>query len=180
MQHAPVPHGVRKVRILMCLAITLAILAATLAALATSRAAAAPSHPGTPSHHAASASQLTHTTPPLVYICQIQPCTNDQEFEVFDNHGNPGFSVGEFGGAAVFGDNLSVYPPGNVYYPSWVLSYTTPAQYDAQHPGAIQAEKCEAPAVWLAPGTGGIHEFVCVNGAWQLSEQALPTVPGGK
>lgn len=89
------------------------------------------------------------TGAPLVYICPGEQgsaaptCTNSQEFEVFDHNGSPIFSVGEYGGSAVFGDNSSVYPPGNVYDPSVVQSYTTPATYGST--------SCKAPAVWIAP-----------------------------
>jgi len=56
-------------------------------------------------------------SPPLVYTCQAQPCTANQEFTVSDPHGAPIFSVGEYGGAAVYGDQISVYKPGDVYHP---------------------------------------------------------------
>ncbi len=78
-------------------------------------------------------------SPQLVYICQKVPCTNSQELEVFDNYGAPIFSVGEYGGAAVFGDNLRVYPPGSVFNPSVTESYKPPT-------GA-----CVSPSIWLSP-----------------------------
>lgn len=86
---------------------------------------------------------------PLVYVCPLtqgttgQNCANDQEFEVFDTYGAPIFSVGEFGGAGVFGDNLSVVPPGTVTHAAVTESYTTPAGYGST--------SCVAPAIWLAP-----------------------------
>jgi len=80
-------------------------------------------------------------TPQLVYICSSQPCTNAQELEVFDRNQAPIWSVGEFGGDAVFGDNRSVYPPSSVYNPAVVESYTTPAGYGRT--------SCVAPEVWI-------------------------------
>jgi hypothetical protein len=87
--------------------------------------------------------------PSLVYICpgvqngQPPNCKNDQEFEVFDTNGAPIYSVGEFGGDAVFGDNRSVFPPGNVFDPALVESYTTPAKYGKT--------TCTAPSTWIEP-----------------------------
>jgi hypothetical protein len=86
---------------------------------------------------------------PLVYICpgvqngKTPSCTNGQEFEVFDTNGAPIYSVGEFGGDAVFGDNRSVYPPGTVTDPALVESYTTPARYGKT--------TCTAPSTWIEP-----------------------------
>jgi hypothetical protein len=44
-----------------------------------------------------------------------------QPLQVFDFLGNPIFDVGSVGGAAVTGDNLSVFPPGDVFTPVIVL-----------------------------------------------------------
>lgn len=93
------------------------------------------------------------SSPQLVYICQQQPCTNSQELQVTDPHGAPIFSVGEYGGAGVFGDNLSVYGPGSVYAPSVVESWRSPVRAGAS---------CSRPAVWIAPG--GI--WSCKAGTW--------------
>lgn len=96
----------------------------------------------------------------VVYVCpgikdgQGRDCANLQEFEVFDGNGAPIFSVGESGGAAVFGDNDKVFPPGNVRDPSIVESYTTPAVYGSR--------TCVAPALWISPSAF----FSCYNGAW--------------
>jgi hypothetical protein len=98
---------------------------------------------------------------PLIYECSATPCTNNQEFEVFDGDGNPIYSVGETGGDAVFGDNRSVFAPGSVYNPSIVESYTTPAEYAATHSGDLST--CVAPALWISP-TG---LYTCDSaGAW--------------
>jgi hypothetical protein len=86
---------------------------------------------------------------PLVYICpgvqngQQPNCQNSQEFQVFDTFGNPIYSVGEFGGDAVFGDNRSIFAPGNVFNPVLVESYTTPAGYGRT--------TCTAPSTWIEP-----------------------------
>jgi hypothetical protein len=100
------------------------------------------------------------STRQVVYICpgikngQPHDCANLQEFEVFDANGAPIFSVGEAGGAAVFGDNHSVFPPGNVRDPAIVESYTTP--------GAYGSKTCAAPALWISPTAF----FSCLYGRW--------------
>lgn len=86
---------------------------------------------------------------PLIYECSATPCTNDQEFEVFDGYGNPIYSIGEYGGDAVFGDNRSVFAPGAIYNPSIVESYTTPSGYASAHDGTDAS--CVAPELWIAP-----------------------------
>lgn len=92
---------------------------------------------------------------PLVYTCpdtqgHDSQCANAQEFEVFDKNGAPIFSVGETGGAAVFGDKLSVYPPSSVFSPAVVSSYQAPSG------------SCTSPAAWIAPQ--GI--WACKGGVW--------------
>jgi hypothetical protein len=69
---------------------------------------------------AAHADVLPH---PLVTTCDQQPCPDAQEFTVWDPDGRPIFSVGEYGGAAVYGDQISVYKPGDVYHPVIQLRY---------------------------------------------------------
>lgn len=86
----------------------------------------------------------------LVRICQAVPCQNGQEFEVFDKYGNPVYSVAEFGGTAVYGDNMRVFGPKDIYNPAVVISYTTPQSYAATFPGS-NASRCKAPAKWIAP-----------------------------
>lgn len=86
--------------------------------------------------------------PPLVYICQAQPCRNAQELEVSDASGAPIFSVAEYGGASAFGDNISVYAPGSVYHPAVTVSYQSPGAYDKAHG---LAARCTAPATWYEP-----------------------------
>lgn len=96
----------------------------------------------------------------LVYLCpgtktgQAHNCANLQEFEVFDANGAPIYSIGEAGGDAVFGDNRSVFRPGDVFHPAIVESYTTPAAYGSK--------TCKAPALWISPAAF----FSCVGGAW--------------
>jgi hypothetical protein len=96
----------------------------------------------------------------MVYICpgikngHPHDCANLQEFSVFDTNGAPIYSVGEAGGDAVFGDNRSVFPPGDVFHPAIVESYTTPAAYGSK--------TCKAPALWISPSAF----FSCVSGAW--------------
>jgi hypothetical protein len=96
----------------------------------------------------------------VVYICpgikngQPYNCANLQEFEVFDANGAPIYSIGESGGDAVFGDNRKVFPPGDVFHPAIVESYTTPAAYGSK--------TCKAPALWISPTAF----FSCEGGAW--------------
>ncbi len=54
---------------------------------------------------------------PRVYTCASPRCANGQVFEIFDKNGAPIFSVGAYGGAGVFGDQLSVYAPKDVFHP---------------------------------------------------------------
>lgn len=42
-----------------------------------------------------------------------------QIFEIFDRFGNPIFTVPTAGGPAVLGDRLSVFPPGDVFNPTF-------------------------------------------------------------
>lgn len=101
-------------------------------------------------------SKSSAAAPQLVYICSSQPCANAQELEVFDKNQAPVFSVGEFGGDAVFGDNRSVYPPSSVFSPSVVESYTTPAGYGRT--------SCVSPEIWISPS--GI--YACHSGRFIL------------
>lgn len=86
---------------------------------------------------------------PLVYICpQEQGPTNpncqfSQEFEVFDHNGAPIYSIGEFGGDQVYGDNRSLFPPGTVFNPSIVESWESPQAYGKK--------TCVAPELWIEP-----------------------------
>jgi hypothetical protein len=96
----------------------------------------------------ATASHAAASTPSLVYICQAQPCRNNQELEVFDSSGAPIFSVPEYGGPAAFGDNLSVYGPASIWHPAVTVSYESPAAYDRDH--GLSA-RCTAPSAWYEP-----------------------------
>jgi hypothetical protein len=97
-------------------------------------------------------SQYTHSPPqPLIDICQQAPCTNNQEFEVFDQNGAPIFSVGEYGGASVFGDDFRVWTPGTNLLAGTAavtLSWESPGEYDHQFK---LADGCTPPAIWESP-----------------------------
>lgn len=101
----------------------------------------------------------------LVYVCTRTPCSNAQEFEVFDGNGAPIYSIGEYGGDAIFGDNRSDFEvvPGfqaaGEPDPGTVWSYTTPAAYAAGDDGTYKS--CTAPPfnsaeaghlTWIYPG----------------------------
>jgi hypothetical protein len=105
------------------------------------------------------AGRTTSPSTRLVYVCGSQPCRAGQEFEVVDSHGAPIWSVGEYGGAGVFGDNLKVYAPRNVFHPAVTISWEPPLAYDKKF--KVTA-KCKAPALWIAP-QGTWH---CVSGQW--------------
>jgi len=103
---------------------------------------------------------------PLVYTCTatqgtIPQCQNGQELEVFDRNGAPIFSIGEYGGARVFGDNLGVVPPGSLQ-PNGTLSYTDPITYD--HTFHLPTS-CAAPQLWIDSQHYRIYK--CVKGKWQ-------------
>lgn len=115
--------------------------------------------------------QRSAATGPLVVICTAQPCTDFQEFTVWDTtgappgSGRPIFSVPEFGGPGVYGDcGLTDFPPSTtpdvVPPPALVMCYERPSLYAADHPGYPAG--CTAPAAWWAPG--GI--WICEGGVW--------------
>ena len=97
-------------------------------------------------------SQYAHSPPqPLIYICQQAPCTNRQEFEIFDRNGAPIFSVGEYGGASVFGDDFRIWAPGTNLLAGTAavtLSWESPGEYDRQFK---LADGCTPPAIWESP-----------------------------
>lgn len=115
--------------------------------------------------------QALHTASgQLVRVCTRQPCPGGQELEVDDRNGAPIFSVGEYGGAAVYGDNVSVYPPGSAYHPAIVLSWESPAAYDRQFRLPF---RCTAPALWEEPaGT-----WTCYHGIWMRQASLQPGHP---
>jgi hypothetical protein len=98
------------------------------------------------------ASQHAHSPPqPLIDICQQAPCANGQELEIFDQGRAPIFSVGEAGGASVFGDNLRVWAPGTSLLAGTAavtLSWESPGEYDHQFK---LADGCTPPAMWESP-----------------------------
>lgn len=149
-------------RMKIAIGITVALLAAAVIALIASPAQGKT----TPGSRPLPSKTLPGTQLPdgqLVYICSQVPCADNQELEVFDTYGNPIFSVGEYGGASVFGDNFAVYAPGNVWTPAMTVSYTSPAAYDAAH--GI-ADSCTAPSTWMEPG--GV--WSCQGSTWVQSE----------
>jgi hypothetical protein len=103
-----------------------------------------------------------HATSPstqLVYVCGSQPCRAGQELQVVDPHGAPIWSVGEYGGAGVYGDNLKVFAPETVFHPAVTISWESPLAYARKF---RLARSCKAPALWIAP-QGTWH---CVSGGW--------------
>jgi hypothetical protein len=88
---------------------------------------------------------------PLTYICDKLPCTNGQEFEIFDHNGAPIFSVGEYGGADVYGDNLRIWAPNTN-----LLTGTAAITFSWESPAAYAREfnlndQCAPPAIWESP-----------------------------
>ncbi len=106
---------------------------------------------GLPGAAALASQQLQRLRKPLIQMCHQAPCANDQELEVFDQGGAPIFSVGQYGGASVFGDNLRVWAPGSNLLTGTAavtLSWEPPGKYDRQFklPGG-----CTPPAIWESP-----------------------------
>lgn len=102
------------------------------------------------------------STAQLVYICQQTPCQNGQELEVFDGYGNPGFTVGEYGGVGVLGDNLTITTDvGGQFHHDMVLSFESPAAYNAHF---HLPDTCTYPERWLAP-LGNWH--CTMAGTWK-------------
>jgi hypothetical protein len=129
---------------ILALIISVAALVMALSVTASSPAATAPgAQPGSS----------------LVAICQGVPCPDAQEFTVSDDNGAPIFSVGEYGGAGVFGDCLSTY--ANVFYAATTECPWAPLAYDAR---LGLPRSCVGPHVWLSPS--GI--WACHGGAWRL------------
>jgi hypothetical protein len=85
-----------------------------------------------PQHHHISTTAATVLPHPLVTTCDTQPCPDAQEFTVWDPDGAPIFSVGEYDGAAMYGDMFSVYKPGDVYHPVIQLRYDGTIQVGGQ------------------------------------------------
>jgi hypothetical protein len=102
---------------------------------------------------------------PLIRSCQRAPCPDGQEFQIFDQAGAPIFSVGEYGGASVFGDIFRVWAPGISLLAGTAavtLSWESPQQYDRQ---LSLADACTPPAMWESPH--GI--WTCTSShAWKL------------
>jgi hypothetical protein len=129
----------------------LGLAVVVLAALGLGAGCDSTSSPRAPSA-AAPTSQHAHPPPrPLTDICQRAPCPDGQEFETFDQAGAPIFSVGEYGGASVFGDNLRVWAPGTSLLAGTAavtLSWESPGEYDRQFK---LANGCTPPAIWESP-----------------------------
>lgn len=130
---------------------SLGLAVVLFAALGLSAACDGTSSPGAPSA-AAPSSHHAHPPPrPLVDICQRIPCPDGQEFETFDQNGSPIFSVGEYGGASVFGDNFRVWAPGTNLLAGTAavtFSWESPGEYDRQFK---LADGCTPPAIWESP-----------------------------
>ena len=76
-----------------------------------------------------------------------------QIFEVFDHFGNPIFTIPTSGGASMLGDDLSVFPSGDVFNPTFRV-------YGA----ASHNVSTNAGAFALGHGTGVVL-FTCGTGA---------------
>jgi hypothetical protein len=134
----------------------LRLAVALIAALGICAACGETSSPaaGTPQASAPGSGVSTHTRSPrqpLVGICQRAPCPNAQVLEIFDQDGAPIFSVGEYGGASVIGDNLRVWAPGTDLLAGTAavtLSWESPGEYDRQFK---LAGGCTPPAIWESP-----------------------------
>lgn len=116
------------------------------------------------------------TAPPLIYMCQgVQngqdpQCANGQEFEVFDRNGAPIYSVGEFGGDQVYGDNRRIFQPGEVFRASMTESYTDPVTYYQQN-GGTAPPPCLPGARWMYPA----GDYTCTAaGTWTRALILLP------
>lgn len=105
---------------------------------------------------------------PLIYICKRIPCASGQEFEIFDHNGAPIFSVGEYGGADVYGDNLRIWAPNTN-----LLTGTAAITFSWESPTAYAREfklndRCTPPAIWESPQAiwkcGSSH-------TWKMVEQ---------
>lgn len=102
----------------------------------------------------ASTSRANAPGDPLVYVCSsvqgpaAPVCASNQELEVFDHNGAPIWSVGEFGGDAVYGDNRSVFAPGDIFNAAVTISYASPAAYDSAHK---LSTSCKTGTVWVEP-----------------------------
>lgn len=82
--------------------IVAAIVAIFLASILGGRATASTAPPPPPTRHA------TTDTQDLLQLCHALPCLNNQILEAFDGNHWPIFTVGEYGGASVLGDNFSI------------------------------------------------------------------------
>lgn len=93
-------------------------------------------------------------TPSPVYICQdFTSCQNGQYLEVFDHNGAPIFSVGQTGGADVFGDDFRLFGHDDPFDPEIVIT-------DKPLPAT-----CKAPERWI--NVSG--SWTCRNGLWAKS-----------
>lgn len=89
--------------------------------------------------------------PTPVYICgDFTSCVNGQYLEVFDHNGAPIFSVGQTGGADVFGDDFRLFGHNDPFDPEIVIT-------DKPLPAT-----CKAPEKWInLAGT-----WTCQFGIW--------------
>ncbi len=90
-------------------------------------------------------------SPAPVYICgDYTSCVNGQYLEVFDHLGAPIFSVGQTGGADVFGDDFRLFGHNDPFDPEIVIT-------DKPLPST-----CKAPERWINV-TGS---WTCQLGLW--------------
>ena len=94
------------------------------------------------------------SSPQPVYICQdYTSCQNGQYLEVFDHNGAPIFSVGQTGGADVFGDDFRLFGHDDPFDPEIVIT-------DKPLPAT-----CKVPERWINV-TGS---WTCRAGVWVKS-----------
>lgn len=105
------------------------------------------------------------STQPLVYICQgsvgtAPACQDAQELQVSDHNGAPIFGVGEYGGAHVYGDNLSVNGT-SVFSANVTESWESPVKYT----GKVTCASPSGGALWIDSAGGG-EFWTCTSGKW--------------
>ena len=91
--------------------------------------------------------------------------------EAYDYANNPIATLGQTGGFSVFGDNISVYPQGNVFTPAIQLNGFTSSASQAYvllngvkvfAGSSAPSGSCTAPSWYLASSA----MYHCVAGAW--------------
>lgn len=109
-----------------------------------------------------------------------------QLVQVFDHAGNPIFSVPPFGGPAVFGDDLRLFPTGSVFGQSLTLRFdgsitlgqqvgsdASPVQQGGPSVYGGNADpNLKPPAHWRVDATGAVVARPFVVGDWYLRSGA--------